>query len=189
MSEPTIDTNQWYYLYVNDDRRQALVGTNLYTSSGTKGAVFFNTTDTSANTQRWQIFPTTVNGTRVYTLRSKEGGPNAFMGAGYVQEEDTEGHTRPQMFRGDVADNGVYWNFGGWGDGTWFLSNGINGTSYHLNRKVNGLLAMSPNITAPQNGQRWNMAEIAKIDDEKYSSVNVSCPNSDTFGLTCTDRG
>lgn len=171
---PTIDTNQWYYLYVNEDKRMAVIGTNLYTGSGTKGAIFFNTTDPSANTQRWQIFPTTVNGNRVYTLRCKEGGPNAFMGAGYVEAEELPSKTRPQMFRGDiVADDGVYWSFSSWGDSTFAMTNGANGTKYNLNKKTNGLLAMDSDIQAPQNGQRWSIAPIAKIDDDKYSSINV----------------
>lgn len=174
MATPTVDTNQWYQLYVNGNKKEALLGTSLYTGSGTKGAVFFNTTNTTLPGQRWQILPVTVNDTTAYALRCKDGGENGFMGAGFVANEETDGHTRPQMFRGDVADNGVYWTFGSWGDGTWWLSNGANTTSYHLNKKANGLLALSSNISAPQNGQRWNYTPIARIDDAKFSSVNVS---------------
>jgi hypothetical protein len=174
MTTLKFDTNQWYQLYVNEDKRQSLLGTSLYNKGGTKGAVFFNTTNIDSNLQRWQIFPVTVDGATVYTLRSKDSGPNGFMGTGYSEDEDTEGKTRPSMFRGDIADNNVYWTFDSWGDGTWYLSSAANGTTYHLNKKANGIMAMSPNVTAPQNGQRWSFTTIDKIDDEKYSSVNVS---------------
>ena len=173
MATPTIDKNQWYHLYVNGIKKRALIGTDLNSSGGTRGAVFFNTTDTAVNVQRWQIYPVTVNDTTVYTLRCKETGPNGFMGTGYVDEEETEGKTRPMMLRGDIADNTVYWNFGSWGDGTWFLTNSANGTDYHLNKKAGNVVAMSPNVTAPQNGQRFGFAAIDRIDDEKYWSVNV----------------
>lgn len=174
MSDPTIDTNQWYHLYVNEDDRQSLLGTSLYTGQGTKGAVFINFTDTSINTQRWQIFPVTVNATRYYTLRCKESGPNAFMGVGYVSTEVTPGKTRAQLFRGDVIqDNGVFWSFGSWNDGTWSLSNAENTTKYNLNKKTDGLIAMDSDTKAPQNGQRWQLGAIAKIDDPRYSSVNL----------------
>jgi hypothetical protein len=173
MATPKFDTNQWYQLYTNEDKKSSLIGTSLFNRGGTRGAVFFNTTDTSANVQRWQIFPVTINETTAYTIRSKDSGSNGFMGTGFNPNEEIEDSTRPMMFRGDVADNSVYWSFNTWGDGTWYLTNAANDTQ-HLNRQSNGLLSMSSNITAPQNGQRWGFASIAKIDDEKYSSVNVS---------------
>jgi hypothetical protein len=187
MTTPTFDKNQWYYLYVNEDKSKALLGTNLYTESGTKGAVFFNTTNTASNSQRWQIFPVTVNDTTVYTLRCKAGGPNGFMSTAYSETEETEGKTRPSMFRGDVVTKNAYWTFGSWGDGTWYMANAANGTGYHLNRKGSGIMAMSPNVTAPQNGQRWGFATIGKIDDEKYSSIIVGLPKHLSINQKRTD--
>jgi LPXTG-motif cell wall-anchored protein len=78
------------------------------------------------------------------------------------------------MFRGDIATNNVFWTFGAWGDGTYFLTNTANGTDWHMNKKDNGIMAMSPNITAPQNGQRYDFKAVGKIDDARYSSVDVS---------------
>ncbi|KAF2819322.1 hypothetical protein CC86DRAFT_144642 [Ophiobolus disseminans] len=173
MSPPSFDKNQWYHLYVNEDKKQALMGTSLFNKGGTHGAVFFNTTNTATNVQRWQVYPVTVNDITVYIFRCKDGGPNGFMGTAYVETEATDGETRPQMLRGDIANENVYWSFGSWGDGTWFLTNAANTTDYHLNKKGNGLLAMSSNTTAPQNGQRWGFETIDKIDDEQYSSVNL----------------
>jgi hypothetical protein len=173
MTTPKIDTNQWYQLYVNEDKSQSLLGTSLYNKGGTKGAVFFNFTNTASPLQRWQIFPVIINSTTAYTIRSKDSGPNGFMGTGYSEDEEVDGKTRPSMYRGDIAGNNVYWSFDSWGDGTSFLTSVANGTTYHLNRKGNGIMNMSPNISAPQNGQRWGFVPIDKIDDEKYSSVNV----------------
>jgi hypothetical protein len=187
MTTPKIDTNQWYQLYVNEDKSQSLLGTSFFTKGGTKGAVFFNTTNTTLPSQRWQIFPVTINSTTAYTIRSKDSGPNGFMGTAYSEDEDAEGKTRPSIFRGDVASNNVYWSFDSWGDGTSFLINTANGAAYHLNKKGNGIMNMSPNISAPQNGQRWGFATIDKIDDEKYSSVNVRRSSNTWSVMSITD--
>jgi hypothetical protein len=74
------------------------------------------------------------------------------MGIGFNAE--IADNTRPMMMRGDIANNSVYWSFNAWGDSTWFLTNAAN-DDQHLNRQGNGLLSMSSNITARQNGQRW----------------------------------
>jgi hypothetical protein len=172
MTNPNLDTSQWYHMYLNDNKKSSFIGTNLYTNSGTIGAVFFNNTvDLSAPRQRWQIYP--INST-TFVLRSGEGGANAFLGTHFVANEETEGHTRPCMVRGDVADDSVFWHFGSWGDGMFWLENAQNGSAYHVERKANGIMAMSPNVTAPQNLQRWGFEGIEKIDDEAWSSVNVS---------------
>ena len=170
MSSPDLDTNQWYYIYVGNSDANALWVTNLYNNQGTSGAIFLNTTQTSLNTMRWQIYP--INST-TYVIRSKEGGANAFVGTHYVPAEESEGRTRPRMVRGDIADDSVFWQFSAWGDDTWWLTNARNGSEWHLNLKQNGLLTMSNNISAPQNGQRWSFGSIAKIDDKAYSSVAV----------------
>lgn len=178
MSSPDLDTNQWYYIYVGNSDANALSGTNLY-NQGTSGAIFLNTTQTSLNTMRWQIYP--INST-TYVIRSKEGGANAFIGTHYVAAEETDGHTRPRMVRGDIADDSVFWQFSAWGDDTWWLTNAQNGSDWHLNLKANGLLSMSNNVTAPQNGQRWSFGSIAKIDDKTYSSVAVCYPAARRVG-------
>lgn len=172
MSAPNFDTNQWYQICLGDGKEQCLIGTSLFNASNTKGAVFMSPNKATATVQRWQIVPVTINHTNTYILRTKDSGPNGFMGTGYSANEESEGMTRPSMFRGDVVDNNVYWNFGTWGDGMFYLTNAINGT-YHLNKKNNGIMAMSNVIAAPQNGQRFGFEAVAKIDDEKYSSVNV----------------
>jgi hypothetical protein len=175
MTTPKLDTNQWYQICLDGNSKgQCFVGTWLYTGGNTKGATFLNPSNSSKSDQLWAILPVTVNSTTVYTLRTKDSGPNGFLASEYVAEEDTDGKTRPSMFRGDIAVDNVYWLFGGWGDGTFFLTNTANGTDWHMNKKDSGIMAMSPNVTAPQNGQRFGFSAVSKIDDERYSSVNVS---------------
>ena len=179
MATPKFDPNMWYQLTMGDTK-QSYLGTVLFANSGTRGATYFNTTDTSSKSQQWQVFQ--LNST-TWVLRTAEAGPSAYMGTTFSSEETTQGKTRPTMLRGDVADASAFWTFESWGDGTYFLTNAANGTDYHLNRKENSLMAMSPNITAPQNGQRWQFKEIDAIDDKKWSAVDVcalSCPPSDT---------
>ncbi|KAF2477542.1 uncharacterized protein BDR25DRAFT_274753 [Lindgomyces ingoldianus] len=162
------DSNQWYQLYVNQNKDSSLLGTNLY-KNGESGAVFFNTTDTDLPGQRWQIY--SVNDT--YVLRNKDGGTNAFLGTKYEPTETTPGQTQALMIKNTISDDAVYWTVTPWGDGTFYLTNGENGTSWHLKKKANGLLALDSNITAPQNGQRFSFKTIGAINDKKFSSVNV----------------
>ncbi|KZM26884.1 uncharacterized protein EKO05_0011403 [Ascochyta rabiei] len=167
MSTPNLDTNQWYSMYVNNDNRTSLLGTNLYNRAGTTGAVFFNNTNPDIATQRWQIYP--INAT-AYVLRCKASGANGFIG---TQPADAAGAITPLMLRGDVADNSVFWRFGSWGDGTWYLWNSANGTEFHFAARSDGLVTMDKNISAPQNKQRWGFDTLANIDDKAYSSVTL----------------
>ncbi len=167
---PKFDPNMWYQLWTGNNDAQSYVGTVLYANSGTFGATYFNTTDNNANNQKWQIFQ--LNSTS-WIMRSADGGPNAYQASEFVAAETTQGQTRPCMARGDVAGAGAFWTFTLWGDGTYYLTNAANGTSYHLNRKDTGTMAMSPNITAPQDGQRWQWKTISAINDAKYSTIGV----------------
>ncbi|KAL5117566.1 hypothetical protein ACEQ8H_004459 [Pleosporales sp. CAS-2024a] len=139
MAGLSFDTNQWYQMYLGDDKNgQSFIGTSLYTGSGTKGAVFLKPSNTSDPVQRWQVFPVTVNDTMMYTFRSNDAGPTGFLATHFTPDEETEGKTRPAMFRGDVAiDYNAFWSIGSWGDGTWFLTNAANGTNYRMNKKDN----------------------------------------------------
>ncbi|KAF1938082.1 hypothetical protein EJ02DRAFT_474625 [Clathrospora elynae] len=166
-----IDPNQWYSLYIGTGT-QNLVGTTLFQADRSVGTVYIAGEDTSKRNQRWQIFK--LNST-AWILRSQAGGPNAYLGTFYAEPEVTEGKTVPRIVRGDIADASVFWTIGSWGDTTWYFSNLANGTGYRLMLKpTGGYLAMSPNITAPQVGQKWQFDTITAINDQRYSSVNVS---------------
>jgi hypothetical protein len=70
------------------------------------------------------------------------------------------------------ADNSMFWTISPWGDGTFFFANAANGTDWHLQVKSNSLLAMSSNITAPQNGQRFSFNQQGPIVNKPgFSSV------------------
>lgn len=165
------DSNQWYHLYVNENKNQALVGASLSAqSNGTRGSAFFQAANLTQPNQRWQFYA--VNST-FYVLRTSKGGPDAFLSTKFEEDESTPGQTQPQMIRGNVSDDSVYWRVSPWGDGTFFLTNKENGTAWHLERKPNALLAMDSNITQPQDGQRWLFDTIATINNERFSTVNV----------------
>ncbi|KAJ4313079.1 hypothetical protein N0V94_007113 [Neodidymelliopsis sp. IMI 364377] len=182
MATPNLDTNQWYHMYLNDNKKSSFIGSGLFTKSGTSGTVFFNdTVDLTAPRQRWQIYP--INST-TFVLRTGEGGANAFLGTHLVAGEETQGGSRPRMVRGDVADDSVFWAFGSWGDGTYWLENAQNGSAYHVERKLDGNVVMSPNISAPQNQQRWGFERIGRIDQKAWSSVNVSLFFSSSLSLS-----
>lgn len=169
--EPDIDPNLWYSMFIDPSHTQSMVGTALYNGDGSRGAVFIKTRNDTDTEQRWQLrkFNSTV-----WTLRSQGSGPNSYLSAKYSDDEQQKGKSFVYMARGDIADASAYWTIASWGDGTWYLINLANKTDYHLTLTPNlGHIVMSSNITAPQKGQKWNFSEIAVIDDERYSSVNV----------------
>ncbi|KAF2786527.1 hypothetical protein K505DRAFT_259722 [Melanomma pulvis-pyrius CBS 109.77] len=160
----------WYHLYVNQNEKAGLSGTNLYNNNNTTGAVFFTTFSTDDSAQRWQWYGVTST---TYVLRCKEGGPNAFLSTKFEPKESTPGQTQALMVRGNVSDDSVFWEVSPWGDGTFFLDNSENGTSWHLEKKGNGLLTLSSNITAPRPGQRWSFKAIEPINDAAFSTIDV----------------
>jgi hypothetical protein len=162
------NTREWYHLYVNQNASNALIGAGL---NGHSGPVFGELKDLASGRQRWQIFP--INET-YYVLRTKEGGPNAFLGTFFTEEEDTPGKTRPRMIRGNESDDSIFWRITPWGDGTFFMSNKQNKTDWHLARKRNALYAMDSNITSKPNGQRWSFDDNTEIKIDGFSTVDVS---------------
>ncbi|KAH7125507.1 hypothetical protein B0J11DRAFT_308006 [Dendryphion nanum] len=167
------NSSEWHHLYVNGKDGEAMWGTNLYKNSE-RGAVYFNTTDLNRKINRWQLFG--VNPT-TYVLRTQEGGSNAYLGTKSETKEDTPGRTQALMIRGDLADDSIYWTIQPWGDGTFYLYNIANRTSWHLN-KDSGSATMSSNITAPQNGQRFSLKPIkgAIVSEPSFSIINVPIP-------------
>lgn len=164
------DPAVWYHLYVNENNESSLIGTNLYDNNNLAGSVFFQPANLTRGRQRWQIYA--INDTWV-VLRSREGGPDGFLGTMKSDNEETPGGTRPHMIRGNVSDDSIYWKVSPWGDGTFFLSNKANKTDWHLNKKGDGILAMDSNTTLPQNGQRWSFDPITDIQMAKFSTVDV----------------
>lgn len=58
------------------------------------------------------------------------------------------------MFTIPEADLSMYWAITPWGDGTYYMTNPVNGSDWHLNvaadNTSNLLMDISSNITAPQ---------------------------------------
>lgn len=130
--------------------------------------------DNDALEQHWQVFQ--INST-TWTMRCHNGGPDAYLSAFYVPKETAESKTRPRMRRGDLTDATAYWTIRAWSNDQdiWQLSNLANGTGYNLLNNPGASIVMTDNITEPvEAGQQWHFEEIKAIDDESWSSVNVS---------------
>lgn len=143
-------------------------GTPLY-KKGT-GAVFFHTTNTSNPEEQWNFFPV---GDGTYVLRTKASGPGGYLGAAVNLNETTAGNTIPIMTNITLADNSIHWRINPWGDGTFWLRNGVNGTSWRLNVKEDSLMSMSSNITGDQPGQKFEFNALGTIGDQRFSTIGV----------------
>lgn len=164
----------WYHIYVNTDKSHFLAATNLFFRNGTMGAVRYNSDATQNATRRWQWYG--INST-TYVLRCEESGPDAFLGTKNAPNVKVQGHTQVVMVGGNVINDSVYWTVSPWGDGTFFMTNKENGTDWHLEERGSRSVAMSSNITVPQDGQRWSFMAIEEINDDKFSTISVSYPN------------
>jgi hypothetical protein len=166
-----IDSNRWYALFIaGPERRNQTLGC-IYGQGTKSGAITMDPEAPSLPKQRWQIYP--LNAT-TYVLRNQRGGANAFLGAFFEPKETADGQTRPRIVRGDIADATVYWSFGRWGDGTYWLSNAANTTDWHYDVSKTNAMKMSRDIAPPQADQRWNFEAVAVIDDSTYSTVDVN---------------
>jgi hypothetical protein len=96
------------------------------------------------------------------------------LGTGLDTDESTPGKTIPRMANYTFSDDSMFWQISPWGDGTFFFTNAANGSAWHLSVKGNSRMAMSSNITTPQDSQRFSFAQLDTVDDARYSSVIVS---------------
>jgi hypothetical protein len=163
------DSNRWYQLLVKSASNvQSMDGSVLYDNG--EGAVFFQLTNTSDPEQQWQLYPYNSS---FYVLRTQASGPDSAMTVFASDTETTPGGTVPSMCNSTLSDGSTYWQISPWGDGTFFLTNAANGTAWHLLVKSNSLMAMSSNITLPQDGQSFSFNALGTIDDDRFSSINV----------------
>ncbi|KAG4414319.1 hypothetical protein IFR04_012565 [Cadophora malorum] len=162
-------SDHWHQIYIGDspDGGQSASGTSLYKNSLT-GAIFFTETNTTKPQQLWQLYP--FNST-YYALRSKDSGPTGYLTVNFQTQEDTPGKTVPLMTNASISDNSRFWQIEPWGDGSFFLSNAANGTEWHLEKKPKSLMAMSSNITAPQDGQRFSFKQLGQIQNGEFTTV------------------
>ncbi|KAF2205265.1 hypothetical protein GQ43DRAFT_428247 [Delitschia confertaspora ATCC 74209] len=186
MATMNFNPNKWYQWYNNQDETNSMIGTSLY-DRGQAGAIFIQATNTTKNGQKWQFFAVDSPAS-TYIVRCRDGGPQGFLEVFInpsVKEEDVPGQTVPWLAK-NGTDNSIYWRFGAWGDGTYYMYNKQNGTDWYLKRRGNGLLAMEKSTTTPQDGLRYNFREIGEIADAKYSTVQAS---QTTIGLATATGG
>lgn len=179
MGSLNIDSNAWFQINApNKSSQQSFRGTILY-QDGLTGAVFFATTNTSANTQNWQLLP--FNST-VYLIRCEASGPDAYLS---VKLGDSTsgivGNTIPYMALYNVTDDSMFWSTGLWADGTVYFYSLANGSDWRLTMLDNSLMAMSSNITAPQIGQAFTYTKLSAIDDKQWSTFSVGHGNMIQF--------
>lgn len=167
------DPNQWYHIYYNQNKNTSMIGTQLFNRTTQAGATFFKIFNETQPAFQWQFYPLDND---FYALRTKASGADGFLGTKFSENEDTPGKTVPYMVRSNVSDDSAYWKIGPWKDGTFFLFNKANKTSYHLTRKGDSLAAMTSNISDsdPLPGQHFSFEKISAINDEQYSTVSVS---------------
>ncbi|PVH95974.1 hypothetical protein DM02DRAFT_536219 [Periconia macrospinosa] len=164
------NNNVWYQVYLNESKDESLNGTPLYARN--TGAAFVRTSKESDYEQYWQFYAVDSD---YYVMRTRSGGPDAYLGAKLKEEETTAGRSAPEMRRGNMTDDSALWKITPWGDGTFYLSNKQNKTDWHLGkRKDDSLLVMDSNVTGQQNGQRWSFLSRERIiDDSRYSTIKV----------------
>ncbi|KAF2449012.1 hypothetical protein P171DRAFT_222790 [Karstenula rhodostoma CBS 690.94] len=167
------DRNQWYHIYYNKNNETAFMGGELHNRTAQAGTTFFQTFDPKEPAHHWQFYR--VEDSKFYLLRTMASGAEGFLGTRYSETEDTPGKTVPYMIRGNVSDDSIYWNVGTFPDGTFFLSNKANKTTYHLTRKANALGAMTSKTDASLDlpGQHFSFDTMSAIDDENFSTVSL----------------
>ncbi|KAF2686254.1 hypothetical protein K458DRAFT_209716 [Lentithecium fluviatile CBS 122367] len=165
MGAAKFDSKQWYHIYNRNDSTNALVGTSLF--EGRKGATFFQPANLTEPYQKWQFYAVDESGT--YMIRSKDGGPNGFLGAQYSPDDD---ETVVTMLRIDLADDTVSWTISPaeGKDGAYYLTNRANGTIWRFGSK--GTKTIMDN-SDPNPGQQLSFEPIAAIKDEAFDTLNL----------------
>lgn len=183
------DSNQWYHIYYNNTKTNALKGSQLFNATTQSGSTYFDSYDPKDASFQWQFYP--VNNTKFYLLRTKASGADGFLGTKFAPNSDTPGHTVPRMIRGNVSDDSSLWNIGTFPDGTFFLSNKANKTTYHLTRnEKNSLASMTSKTDASLQlpGQHLSFETISAIDNDNFSTASVSLLCGILGGVVLTAR-
>lgn len=85
------------------------------------------------------------------------------------------------MRNATLGDDSILWRIPPRGDGAFYMTNAANGTDWHLMVKPGSLMAMSSNITEPQNGQSFSFNATGTINDARFSGVSVSLRGGASF--------
>ncbi|GME33325.1 hypothetical protein GTA08_BOTSDO07495 [Neofusicoccum parvum] len=182
------DQNKWYQISTPGGGLSFVGSPDVLKDGKTTvqpyGAVFLRTSNSTDREQQWQIYP--VNETTL-VLRTRASGPSNYMGTaidfGTVGTVNG-GNTKPIMGNHTLMDSSVLWSINAWGDGLFYFENAQNGSAWHLNHTGNGYFDMSSNITAPQDEQSFTFKAVGTIDNQKFSTIDVSF----LFGATRVGR-
>lgn len=173
-----LDTNVWYQVNVTKLSGYSLAGNTLTDHDGTTGGAVLVTTDTTDDAQSWQFYPYNSS---AYLLRSKGSGHDSYLsvtvegGGPSDPARDTLGDTVPQMAWYNVTEASMFWEVTPWGDGTYYLSNLANGSSWRLDALDDKRhMVLDSNITSAQSGEHFTFSSLSTIGNSLYSSYNVS---------------
>jgi streptogramin lyase len=172
------DNNYWYQMVLKSSSTLSFASSTVTKGSG---SAFFQVTNTTRPSQKWQVYGTANN---TYVFRSSLGGPTGYLTAhGNPVDKSTvnSGNTVPTVSDYTIADNSMYWSIKPWGDGSFWMENQANGSAWHLEKETTGLMTMSSNITKPQTGQSFEFKQLDQINDAKYSTLKVRRPFSFPF--------
>lgn len=166
-----LDPNTWYNLangFVGNNGDSLQSG---FPNPPPTGSTFLSPLNSTHNAFRWQVIHPRDDNT-VYILRTQEDGANMYMGTGLNKTCSSDGcKTLVQMQ--PTLDDSCRWTFGPWDDGTYYLSNKANASSWHIDIQDNGSWTwMNSNISIARAGQHWSVSSIAPIDDATYSTVS-----------------
>lgn len=155
------DSNAWYKL------TESRVDFN--TTLQESGAAVFLAPAAAGGVENWQLFQLD-NGN--FQIRNRNVGLERQLATCYIPDETDPSRTRPCLLPA-VGDDTQKWLINPWGDGTYYLVNVANGSSYYLDGHPNSLLFMSSTIAEQpkQPGQHWEFSSVAAINDGAYSST------------------
>jgi hypothetical protein len=101
-----VDSNIWYNIVLDGDRKNGAIGGTSLNAGGKKGATLLETINSNSDEQKWQFYSIDPR-SGDYVLRSKAGTSTSLMG---VQYNKTTDETQACMWRANSstsAENGV----------------------------------------------------------------------------------
>jgi hypothetical protein len=166
------DQNTWYQITIPLFKNMSMLGLHPNQDTGnTAAAVFFQITNTTKPSQRWQIWHIQDN---TYVLRSEASGPKNYLAVrANTTTEREAGGTTAIIRRVDAAGKEAFWRLNPFSNGGFGMVNAANGTNWRLFAKDKGLMAMTNNVKGEQDNQSFQFKKLEKITNEKFSTLQV----------------
>jgi hypothetical protein len=166
------DDNRWYQITIPLFPKQSLVGSRSNSSSST-AAVFFHATNTSALTQRWQLFNIETNR---YILRSQASGPESYLAIQQTSDSTNKNGGSVAIMRNvNGASDEVFWRILRVQNAGYTLINTANGTNFHLHAENADIVSMTSNNTGDQDDQKFSFTPSPSglINNATFSTIKV----------------